>query len=94
MSQSPSHQLVDLGFLDARAKVIDLAAFLDRAGRHGEEADYRIGALHKALAELSAPGPPHDRARRVLEAFSDPTADPIPAAHTKGAAGAWDPSVS
>jgi len=31
-----------------------------------------------------------ERARRILELLSDPTLEPIPAAPTKGAAGAWN----
>lgn len=94
MSPSPNHRLVDLGFLDARSKLIDLAAFLDRVGRGDEHDDYRIRALYKAIEELGGAGPPHDRARRVLSSFSDPSTEPIPAAHTKGASGAWNPAGS
>ena len=79
--------LVDLQFIDARARVIDIAAFLDRVQRHGQSEDYRIHALRAALRELSSPET--GRARRVLEALSDPTAEPIPAAIIQGAHGAW-----
>ena len=37
--------LVELGFMDARIKMIDIAAFLDRVQRHGQEDDYRVRAL-------------------------------------------------
>jgi hypothetical protein len=81
-------EVLDLYFLDARARVIDLAAFLDRLDRATGPGDFRAEALRKALAELEGEG---DRAARVLLALSDPTTEPAPAADTKGAAGAWQP---
>ena len=80
-------QVLDLYFMDARAKVIDLAAFLDRLERASGDADFRLHALRKALEEL---GQNHGQcARRVLLSLSDPTSEPIPAATTKAASGAW-----
>ncbi len=84
--------LVDLGFLDARIKMIDIAAFLDRVERHGQADDYRVMALRAALGELSSAAP--DRARRVLEALSDRSEEPIPAAIIQGAFGAPRPAHS
>lgn len=79
--------VLDLYFLDARHKLIEIAAFLDRVDRAEGVADFRLRAFHEALAELSRAG--RDRARRVLMAFSDPTTEPLPAATTKSACGAW-----
>jgi hypothetical protein len=79
--------LVDLGFMDARIKAIDIAAFLDRVQFAGQEGDYRVVELRKALACLLEGE--HGRAERVLLSLSDPTLEPIPAAPGKGAAGAW-----
>ena len=80
-------QLLDLYFLEARSKLIDLAAFLDRLERASGTPDFRLNALVKALDELhDANG---DRTERVLMSLSDPTGDPIPAATTKAACGAW-----
>ena len=80
-------QLLDLYFLEARSKLIDLAAFLDRLERSSGTPDFRLNALVKALDELhDANG---DRTERVLMSLSDPTRDPIPAATTKAACGAW-----
>jgi hypothetical protein len=78
--------LVDLQFIDARARVIDVAAFLDRMDRHGQSGDYRVQALRRAMEILLSDQP--GRARRVLESLSDPTLDPIPAATVQGAFGA------
>lgn len=80
-------QLLDLYFMDARAKLIDLGAFIDRVERAGGEDDYRMKAFRNALAELSKGG--QEKARRVLLSLSDPSTEPIQAATTKAACGAW-----
>lgn len=80
-------QVLDLYFMDARSKLIDLAAFLDRVDRAEGSADFRLDAFRSALKELEGGQP--ERARNVLLAFSDPTTDPIPVAPGKGACGAW-----
>jgi hypothetical protein len=80
-------QILDLYFLEARSKLIEIAAFLDRLDRGNGEPDFRLEAFQLALRELNANA--GDRARRVLLALSDPTADPIPAAPGKGAVGAY-----
>lgn len=81
-------QLLDQVFLEARAKLIDLAAILDRVDRYGGAEDYRLRAFHRALEELDRPGD-GDRARRVLLRFSDPTEEPVEKPLTPGATGAW-----
>ena len=81
-------RVLDLYFMEARAKLIDLAAFLDRFDRaEGADHDFRIEAFRKALTELHQAKP--ERAKRVLLSLSDPTAEPLPAATTKAASGAW-----
>ncbi len=79
-------QVLDLYFLEARAKLIDIAAFLDRAERAGGPQDFRLAAFEQALAELS--GARADRARRVLLRLSDHSTRPCKAAGEKGASGA------
>lgn len=81
------NEILDLDFIEARHKLIDVAAFLDRVARAPGDDDFRMAAFHRAIDELSRPGP--DTAQRVLLAFSDPTTEPIPAATTQGACGAW-----
>ncbi len=87
---APLSRIVDLYFLEHRAKLIDIAAFLDRLERAADGAaptDFRIEAFRRALAVLSDGGP--DRARRVLELLSDHSTEPIgSAAGMKGAFGA------
>jgi hypothetical protein len=82
-------QVLDLYFMENRAKLIDLAAFLDRVDRASGEADFRLDAFRQAMAHLSDTGPEAERARNVLLALSDPTLDPIAQAPGKGAVGAY-----
>jgi hypothetical protein len=80
-------QVLDLYFMDARSKLIDIAAFLDRVDRSEGDPDFRLEAFRKALAELQLGEPV--RARSVLMSLSDPTLEPIAKAPGKGAVGAW-----
>ena len=80
-------QVLDLYFMEARAKVIDLAAFIDRIERATGQEDFRMTAFRTAVGELSKSQ--SQKARNVLNALSDPTIEPIPAATTKAACGAW-----
>ena len=80
-------QVLDLYFMDARSKLIDLAAFMDRVQRSEGEEDFRMKAFRRALEELSGKNP--ERAAGILKSLSDPTPEPIPAATTKAACGAW-----
>jgi hypothetical protein len=80
-------EILDLYFGDARSKLIDLAAFLDRVERsHGED-DFRVRSFRAALAHLSKGEA--EKAKAVLLTLSDPTTEPLPAATIKGATGAW-----
>jgi hypothetical protein len=81
-----SQQVLDLYYMDARCKLIEIAAFLDRVERSTGQGDFRLSAFREAMEELSANG---NRAERVLLALSDPTTEPIPAATTKAACGAY-----
>jgi hypothetical protein len=87
-------QVVDLYFMEHRAKLLDIAAFLDRLERAGPPTgtgDVRVRALTRAIPLLiDGEG---DRARRILELLSDHTAEPIPVAHSQGALGA-DPATN
>lgn len=73
--------------MDARSKLIDLAAFLDRVERATGKEDFRMTAFREALTELGKQR--SDKAKQVLLAFSDPTTEPIKAATGKGAVGAY-----
>ena len=80
-------KILDLYFLDARARLIDIAAFMDRVDRADGGDDFRYAAFCAALKALESEK--QDRARKVLLVFSAPTEEPIPAATTKAACGAW-----
>lgn len=85
-------QVTDHYFLDARARLIDIAAFLDRVERADGEEDFRVAAFRKALLELSTAKP--QKAKEVLRVFSDPSESPIDEAHGKGACGAYPGEVN
>jgi len=89
---SAAGALVDLGFIPARAKLIEVAAFLDRVERHGVAGDFRCVALREAAA-LLVDGKAQ-RARRMLESLSDPTAIPDEKSTGKAALGAWQPAAA
>lgn len=88
---SESPRLVEQGFMDARHKLLDIAAFLDRLERHHQENDFRVAALYDAIKCLSERGEQRGYAIQML--LSDPSEEPIAAAHTKGATGAYSPEV-
>jgi hypothetical protein len=80
-------KILDLYFLDARHKLIELAAFLDRVERADGKDDFRLKAFRAALGQLTTGK--KQKAKKVLIAFSDPTIKPIAKAESKGAVGAW-----
>ncbi|MBC7368793.1 MAG: hypothetical protein H7343_18615 [Undibacterium sp.] len=83
----PARAVVDHGFIPVRAKLIEVAAFLDRVERYGAADDFRCDALRKAAA-LLVDGKP-ERARRILEKLSDPTTQADKISSGKAALGAW-----
>ncbi len=82
-------QVLDLYFMDARAKLLDLAAFMDRVDRADGDEDFRMKAFRKTLALLAAK---KNRAEKVLLSLSDATRQPILHATTKAASGAPPPA--
>ena len=85
LSPKEQQNTVELYFMEARSKLIDIAAFMDRVERDGLTDDFRYQAFLDALKELDT----GNRAENVLLSLSDPTTEPIPAATTKAACGAW-----
>ena len=79
-------QVLDLYFLDARHKLVEIAAFLDRVQRADGRDDFRLKAFHAALKKLG--GNNKQKAKDVLLVFSDSTKEPIAKAKGKGAVGA------
>jgi hypothetical protein len=84
-------EVIDRYFLEHRAKLVDIAAFLDRIDRANDtrtsEGDYRIAALFKALDVLCDGRA--NRAGRILTIFSDGSTQlPQSAEGVKSATGA------
>lgn len=86
-----SGEVLDGYFIENRSKILDLAAFMDRFDRSGSggprASDHRWRAVVAAIALLGDGKP--DRARRILELWSDPSLEPVDRAGMKGATGAW-----
>jgi len=72
MTPLPANKALEAFFLEARCKILDLAAILDRIGRGrdaaGAMADPRLGKIRKALDVLLDPS--GGRAERVQQIFS------------------------
>lgn len=85
-------QLIDEYFMEVRAKILDVAAFLDRMDRSIErnaEDDFRMMAMRQALQALCAGS--SSRAYDIQIIFSDPTTEPLMQLDRKSAFGAFDP---
>lgn len=76
----------DLYFMDSRAKLLDIASFLDRMDRSEGEADFRHPEFLKALAAMQHPPTNKTRVQTVLESLSDHSREP---AETAGIAFAY-----
>lgn len=89
-AEHPNNPL-DLFFLENRAKVLDLAAFMDRFERNpcfkDLASDPRWIGICRSIEILNDGSP--DRAKRILELWSDPTEEPVPTVSSKGALGVW-----
>lgn len=64
----PAAQALDAYFLEARAKLLDVAAILDRIDRGGGVSDPRLERIRRAIQTLAESGP--DRAAHLQELFS------------------------
>lgn len=90
--------LLDRTFLEHRAKLLDLAAFLDRGERCSPEVaeaaddDFRLEAMRRAIGLLIDEKP--QRAKRILELLSDPSEKLLDAAPGKAASGVPEPRAS
>ncbi|WP_034388840.1 hypothetical protein [Deinococcus sp. YIM 77859] len=83
-------QLLDLYFMEHRAGLLALAAFLDRLDRAqgADQAaeDFRLRALREALHELTSPEP--GRVKRAQLRLSDQTLDLLDLRDSQSAFGA------
>ncbi len=86
-------EILDLYFMDARYKLLDIAAYLDRLERHDGEADFRHPAFLSALAAMQDPPEGLTRTQEVHPALSAPSPEPAEAASIQFAYGAPDPGI-
>lgn len=72
MTPLPASQALDAYFLEARARLLDLAAILDRIDRGADSGraadDPRLARIRQAVEVLSRPGA--DRAAAIQQVFS------------------------
>jgi hypothetical protein len=83
-------KVLDLYFLDARHKLVEIAAFLDRVERAEGKENFRLKSFRAAIEKLNG----KEQAKNILLAFSDLTGEPIAKAEGKGATGAFNPQIS
>ena len=85
-------EILDLYFVENRARLLDISSFLDRIDRYpgAQEArdDFRYRALMNAI-DLLRSGTPH-RTGAIQTSFSDPTSESLASAVGLKAHGAWD----
>ena len=88
-----SRQILDMSFLENRARLLEMAAFLDRIERSADadagKSDFRYQALVngiRLLLESSEAG----RTVAIQMNFSDPTTEPLADAVGLKAHGAWN----
>lgn len=87
-----SGEILSASFLENRARILELAAFLDRLGRAegGDKirSDYRYQSILNALALLG--DDKELKAKRILQSFSDQSTEPIASASDIGpTVGTW-----
>ena len=72
LTPMPAAKVLDREFLEIRAKILQLAASLDRLerGAGSVERDARMKLIHRALDILKSGTPEHDRAEQVQILFS------------------------
>ena len=87
MSSPTRQEIADLHFMEARAKLLALAAFLDRVDRSAGSDDHRIRGLRLALKFLTEGN--KNRVEEILNQWSDPTVEPLDKSDTKAATGVW-----
>jgi len=84
-------EILDLYFIENRARLLDIASFLDRIDRHegAEQArsDFRYQAFVKSVAALLASAAERTKAVQLL--CSDTSSEPLESAVGLKAVGAW-----
>ena len=85
-------EILDIYFIENRAKILDVASFLDRIDSYdgaGEaKADFRYKAFSRALKLLSQGE--GDRTKALQMLFSDLSTEPVDSAAGLKTTGAWE----
>lgn len=74
--------------MDARCKLLDIAAYQDRVDRHDGNGDFRHDEFQKALGAMLNPPTGMTRTQAVLNSLSDDSESPIDKAGIQYAFGA------
>lgn len=87
-----AQEILDIYFLENRARLLDIASFLDRLDRARDPqdgtSDFRHQAFLRAVELLLEPG--GNRTHDLQMSFSDHSRQPIASALGLKAVGAWD----
>lgn len=78
--------ILDLYFMDSRAKLLDIASYLDRLDRHEGETDFRQDGFLNAMQTMLETK--ENRTAAVLNALSDHSSTPEETASIQAAFGA------
>ena len=85
-------EILELYFIENRAKLLDIASFLDRIERYegaqGAKRDYRYTSFMRAVEILKSDSA--GRTATIQNLFSDPTTEPLESAVGLKAHGAWN----
>ena len=81
-------KIIDLYFMDARCKLLEIAAYQDRVDRHEGETDFRHAEFLKALQAMQQPLDGQTRVQAVLNSLSDHSETPQESAKIQFAFGA------
>ncbi|MEW5744155.1 MAG: hypothetical protein AB1805_01765 [Nitrospirota bacterium] len=91
-SPKPAKDILDLYFMENRARILDIASFLDRIDRYRDpeeaRADFRYKALMRALQFLRESE--SERTKAIQLVFSDTSSGPVESAVGLKAVGAWN----
>ena len=88
-------EILDVYFIENRAKMLDIASFLDRIDRYGgtgeAKADFRYQAFTRALKLLAERE--GDRTKALQMLFSDLSVEPVESAAGLKTTGAWEGGI-
>lgn len=89
-SPKRGRELIDEYFIENRNRLLEIAAYLDRLDRSGDDVsnDFRMRSFREAMSVLVSGQAP--RVDAIHMVFSDPSTEPLAALDQKSAKGAYD----